>query len=156
MIKSFESKLLKIDKKSYKNIGIYNIVYITIKKVDDYENISSVNPLYLIIAHANGYIEQKGVNKYLIFDSSDENKELLKKYNDVWNGIKNKIEEVSSGKCDYEKDYMKIKFNSDDDLPLNKPLKFHNMIIIIRSVFEEDGKLYPQVFLDDTLYELNV
>ena len=50
---------------------------------------------------------------------------------------------------------MKIKFNSDDDLPLNKPLKFHNMTIIIRSVFE-DGKLYPQVLIDDTLYELNV
>ena len=59
-------------------------------------------------------------------------------------------------KCGYEKDYMKIKFNSDDDLPLNKPLIFHNMAITIRSVFEEDGKLYPQVFLDDTLYELNV
>ena len=51
---------------------------------------------------------------------------------------------------------MKIKFNSDDDLPLNKPLKLHNMTIIVRSVFEEDGKLYPQVFLDDTLCELNV
>ena len=51
---------------------------------------------------------------------------------------------------------MKIKFNSDDKLPLNKPLKFHNMTINIRSVFEEDGILYPQVFLDDTLYELNV
>ena len=49
---------------------------------------------------------------------------------------------------------MKIKFNSDDNLPLNKPLKFHLMTITIRSVFEEDGKLYPQVFLDDTLYEL--
>ena len=96
------------------------------------------------------------MNKYLIFDFTDENKELLKKYNDVWNGIKNKIEEVSSGKCDYEKDYMKIKFNSDDDLPLNKQLKFYNMTITIRSVFEEDGKLYPQVFLDDTLYELNI
>ena len=48
---------------------------------------------------------------------------------------------------------MKIKFNSDDDLPLNKPLKFHAMTIIIRSVFEEGGKLYPQIFLDDTLYE---
>ena len=51
---------------------------------------------------------------------------------------------------------MKIKFNSDDDLPLKKPLQFHNMIIIIGSVFEEDSKLYPQVFLDDTLYELNI
>ena len=146
----------KIDKKSYKNIGIYNIGYIAIKKIDDCENIYSVNPLYLLINHANGYIEEKGVNKYLIFDSTDENKELLKKYNDVWNGIKNKIEEVSSGECDYEKDYMKIKFNSDDNLPLNKPLKFHNMAITIRSVFEEDGKLYQQVFLDDTLYELNI
>ena len=55
---------------------------------------------------------------------------------------------------DYGKDYMKIKFNSDDELPLNKPLKFHSMTIIIRSVFEEDGKLYPQIFLDGTLYEL--
>ena len=155
-IKNFEPNLLKIDRKSYKNIGIYNIGYITIKKIDDYENIYSVNPLYLTIAHASGYIEEKGVNKYLVFDSTDENKELLKKYNDVWNGIKNKIEEVSSGECDYEKDYVKIKFNSDDDLPLNKPLKFHNMTITIRSVFEEDGKLYSQVFLDDTLYELNV
>ena len=51
---------------------------------------------------------------------------------------------------------MKIKFNSDDDLPLNKPLKFYNMTITIISGFEEDGKLYPQVFLDDTLYELNI
>ena len=115
-----------------------------------------MNPLYLLVNHANGYIGQKGVNKYLIFDSTDENKELLKKYNDVWNGIKDKIKEVSSGECDYEKDYMKIKFNSDDDLPLNKPLKFHMMTIIIRSVFEEDGKLYPKVFLDDTLYELSI
>ena len=109
--------------------------------------------MYLLVNHVNGYIEEKGVNKYLIFDFTDENKELLKKYNDVWNGIKNKIEEVSSGKCDCEKDYTKIKFNSDDDLPLNKLLKFHNMIIIIRSVFE-DGKLYPQAYLDDTLYKL--
>ena len=51
---------------------------------------------------------------------------------------------------------MKIKFNSDDDLPLNKLLKFRLMTITIRYVFEEDGKLYPQVFLDDTLYEINV
>ena len=100
--------------------------------------------------------QRKNVNKYLIFDTADENKELLKKYLDVWGGIKNKIKVVSNGECDYEKDYMKIKFNFDDDLPFKKPLKFHSMAITIRSVFEEDGKLYPQVFLDDTLYELNV
>ena len=69
--------------------------------------------------------------------------------------IKNEIKAINGGKeNDYGKDYMKIKFNSDNDLPLNEPLKLHAMTIIIRSVFEEGGKLYPQVFLDDTLYEL--
>ena len=51
---------------------------------------------------------------------------------------------------------MKIEFNSDDNLPLNKPLNFHNMTVTVRSVFEGDGKLYLQVFSDDTLYELNI
>ena len=116
--------------------------------------------MYLRITHANGYIECNSIedineNKYLIFDSIDENKEFLKKYNDVFNGIMGKIKEVSNDEYDYEKDYIKIIFNSDDNLPLNKPLKIHNMTITIRSVFKEDGKLYLQVFLDDTLYELN-
>ena len=62
-----------------------------LKKPDNCESIYSVNPLYLLVNHANGYIEEKGVNKYLIFDSTDENKELLKKYNDVWEGIRDKI-----------------------------------------------------------------
>ena len=155
-LKHFEPNMLKIDRKSYKNIGIYNIGYIAIKRIEDYEKICSVSPLYLRVYHASRYIEEKNENKYLIFDSTDENKELLQKYQDVWNGIKNKIKAVSSGKCDYEKAYMKIKFNSNDDLPLNKLLKFHLMTITIRSVFEEDGKLYPQIFLDDTLYELNI
>ena len=131
-IKKFDSNVSKIDKKSYKDTGIYNVRYITIKKTDDFENIYSVNPLYLLINHANGYIEEKGVIKYLIFDSTDENKDLLKQYNNVWNGSRDKIKEISSSECDYEKDYMKIKFNSDDNLPLNKPLKFHNMTIAIR------------------------
>ena len=69
--------------------------------------------LYLLVNHASGYIQGKGLNKYLIFGSTNENKELLNKYNDVWNGIKNRIKEVSSGQCDYEKDYMKIKLNSE-------------------------------------------
>ena len=82
-IKYFDARLLKIDKKSYKNIGIYNIGYITKKKIDDFHNIHIVNSLYLIVANASGYIKEKGVNKYLVFDSTDENKELLKKYSDV-------------------------------------------------------------------------
>ena len=77
-LESFKSNLLKIDKKTYKDIVIYNIGYITIKKVGDCENIYSVNPLYFRITHANGYIEEIKENKYLVFDSIDENKELLK------------------------------------------------------------------------------
>ena len=138
-LENFDSSLLKLDKKSYKDIGIYNIGYITIKKIGDCENIYSVNPLQLRITHASRYIKEINENKYLIFDSIDENKELLKKYNDVFNGIRNKIKKISGDECDYEKDYMKIKFNSDDNLPLNKQLKFHNMTITLRSVFEEDG-----------------
>ena len=108
-LEKFKSNLLKIDKKSYKDIGIYNIGYITIKKTGDCEIIYSVNPLYLRITHANGYIEKINGNKYLIFDSTDGNKELLKKYNDVFNGIKNEIKTINGGKeNDYEKDYTKI------------------------------------------------
>ena len=80
--KTFDARLLKIDKKSSKGIGIYNIGYITIEKIDECKNIHSVNPLYLLIGHANGYIEKKYVNKYLVFDSADKNKELLNKHND--------------------------------------------------------------------------
>ena len=103
-LKDFDARLLKIDKKSYKNIGIYNIGYITLRKIDDCESIYSVNPLYLRVDHVNGYIEEKGINKYLVFNSTDENKELLKKYNDVFNRIRDKTEEISDDECNYEKD----------------------------------------------------
>ena len=123
------------------------------KKISNCMNINSVNPLYLGITHTNGYIEEKDMNKYLVFDSTGKNKELLKNYNDVFNGIRDKIKEINNNECDYEKDYMKIKFNSDDDVALNKSLKFRLMTITIRHVFEEDGQFYLQVFLDDTLHE---
>ena len=77
--------VIKSWQKIIQNIGIYNIGYNTIKKIDDCKNIHSVNPLYLRIDHANGYIEEKWENKDLAFDSTDGNKELLKKYNDVFN-----------------------------------------------------------------------
>ena len=73
-IKDFNLSLIKIEKKSYKNIGIYNIGYITIKRTDDYENIHSVNPLYLMIGKVIGHIEKNNGNKCLVFDSSDESK----------------------------------------------------------------------------------
>ena len=99
-IKKLDSNLVKIDKKSYKDIGIYNIGYITVKKIDHCENSYSVNHLYLIITHESGYIEEKGVNKYLVFDSTYENEELLKKHNDDFNKIRDKIKKISGDECD--------------------------------------------------------
>ena len=76
----------------------------------------------------------------------NEKKEVLEKYTELWDGIKIEIETINGGEeNNYGEAYMKIKFNSDDDLPLNKPLKYYAMTIIIRSVFEERGKPYPQV-----------
>ena len=97
-IKDFEPNLLKIDKKSYKNIDIYYIGYITIKKIDDCENIYSVNPLYLIIGKVDGHIEEKNESKYFVFDSTDETREVLKKYTELWDGIKNEIGTINVGK----------------------------------------------------------
>ena len=77
--------------------------------------------------------------------------------NEVWDGIKYEIKTINGGKENYYgKDYMKIKFDSEDVFPLKKPLKFILMDVIIRSVFEEDEKLYVQVFLDYALYKLRI
>ena len=79
---------------------------------------------------------------------------MLEKYTKLWDKIKYLIKTINRGKSgEYEKDFMKIKFSSDDDLPLNKILKLHNLTMIVRFVFDEDGKYYPQVFLDECLYE---
>ena len=121
-------------------------------KGSDYVKINSVNPLYLIIYKVNGCIECKSIeekngNKCLTLVSTNKNKEVLIKYTELWEKIKNLIKKINSNKTsECEKDFMKIKFNSADNLPLNKILKLHNMAIVIRSVFEEDGKYYYQFF----------
>ena len=103
-IEEFNSSLLKIDKISYKDIDIYYIGYITMKKIGYYENIYSVNPLYLIIGKVNGHIEcnsiecEKIEGKYSVFDSTDENKKVSKKYRELRSGIKNEIETINDGK----------------------------------------------------------
>ena len=109
-----------------------------------------------MIGEVIGRFEENNGNKYLIFDSSDENKEVLKKYKKLQDGIKNKIENINDGECKYGKDFTKMKFFTDDDLPLSKQLTLQMLVIIIRSVFEDKGKFYPQVYLDECLYELRI
>ena len=111
--------------------------------------------MYLIIGKVDGHIEEKNGSKYLVFDSANETKEVLEKYTELWDRIKNEIETINGGKKGkYGQDFMKIKFNTDDNLLLNKPLKLHLLTIIGMSVFEEEGKFYLQPFSEEWLYEL--
>ena len=105
-LKDFDARLLKIDKKDYNEIDIYYIGYVTIKKIGDYNNINSVNPLYLMINEMIGHFEEKNENKYLVLDNVDENKEVSKKYEEVWEGIKKEIECINVGeKIKHGKDF---------------------------------------------------
>ena len=101
------------------------------------------------------HFEEKNENKYLFLDDVDENKEVSKKYEEVWESIKKDLETTNGSKrVEYRKDFEKIRFESNDDLPMNKPMRLHLLTIIIRYVFSEGGKFYPQLFLDDALYKL--
>ena len=147
-IRNFHSNLLKIDKKLHKELDIYYIGYITTKNFSDCKIIHSVNPLYLIFHSATVHFKEKNGKKYLIIDSTD-------KYEDVFSRIISEIKTINGGKeLFYEKNYARIRVNTDDDLPLNKPLKFPTLTIIIRCVFQEGEKLCPQIYLDECLYEL--
>ena len=144
-IKNFHSNLLIIDKKSHKEIDIYNIGYIRIKKFSD-----CVNPLSLIIHSATGYFKEENSEKYLILNSTD-------KYEEVWFGIRSEIKTLNGGNgLFYEKNYARIGLNTDDDLPLNKQLTFSTLTIIIRCVLQNGQKLYPEIYLDECLYEVRV
>ena len=136
--KNFQSNLLKIDQKPYKDFHIYYIGYIMIKKFGDCEkNIHSVNPLHLIMGPDTGYFTKKNGQKYLILDE-------IEKYEEVFSKIKSEIETINSGEeTYYEKHYAKIMF----DIPLNKTIKFPTSTIIIRCIFQNGKKLCPQVHL---------
>ena len=100
--------MLKVDKKDYNRIDIYYISYVTVKKIANCNNINSVNPLYLMINEMIGHFEKKNENKYLVLDDVDENKDVSKKYEEVWEGIKTEIETINGcEKIEYGKDFLK-------------------------------------------------
>ena len=102
----FDARFLKVNRKDYDEIDIYYIGYVAIKKIADYNNINSVNPLYLMINEMIGYFEEKNENKYLALDDVDENKEVSKKYEEVWESVKKEIETINGGeKIEYGKNF---------------------------------------------------
>ena len=150
-IKNFNNNNLKLDKKGVLSNDVYYIGYITKKPQ---WNVSSVNPLYLMINKIKGHFEEVDGDKYLIINS--ENGDIMQKYQEVFNGIKEIMKKVNdyNQPIKYDDNYMKIKFNTDDNIPPNKIIYFPTTNIIIRSVTQKDGKYYAQLFLDDCLYEV--
>ena len=128
-------------------------------KTLDNKNIDSVDYLYLIFNNVNGYIEcnstkQGNEDKYLIFAFTNNNKEVLQKYTKLWDEIKNDIGTIRGDKLiKYGRDLKKIRFESDDDLPLGKVLSIPMSIIPVGSVFKKDSNYYPQAHLHECLYE---
>ena len=102
----------------------------------------------------NGYFEEINKNKYLTGVPTNESKEIIKKYKELWSIIRDLIRAITKSSNDYDEKYMKIKFDSDDYLPLNKTIEIHDVTVVVRVVFHENNKYYMQVFLDECLYEL--
>ena len=124
-IKDFDPNNIKIDEKSYKHILIYYIGYVTIKHWK-YVKVNSVNPLYLIFNKVNGYFEEINGNKYLTLVPTNESKEKIKKYEELWIKIRDLTRSITKSLDDYDEKYMKIKFLSDDNLPLNKMIEIYS------------------------------
>ena len=123
------------------------------KIITECKEINSVNPIYLRIADTKGQFKKdKNDNVWylIIFGNAD----VLRKSANIWKSIRAKIEENTGGIVQYHKDYIKIIFESDDNLPKDNVVNMHQVTIIIRSVFAQNSKFYPQLFLDDALYEL--
>ena len=129
---------------SYKNILIYHIVYVTIKN-SKYIKINGASSLHIIINNMNGYFEEINKNKNLTLVRTNERQEVIKKCEELWSKIRDLISSITKNSYDYDEKYMKIKFNSDDELPLNKTIEIHSMIKVVRDAFYENNKYYPQI-----------
>ena len=144
----FDGSKIKVDKKNFNDIDIYYLGYEHKKKITECNEINSVNPLYLRIKDMKGQFKKgKGDNVWylIIFGDAD----VLRKFANIWKSIRAKIEENTGGIVQYDKNYMRIKFESNDNLPTDNVVNIHLATIITRSVFAQNGKFYPELFLDD-------
>ena len=141
----FDGSKIKIDRKYLNDIDIFYLGYEYKKKFTECNEMNSVNPLYLRIKVMKGQFKKgKGDNVWylIIFGDAD----VLRKFANIWKSIRAKIEENTGGIVQYDKDYMKIKFESNDNLPIDNIVNMHQVTIIIRSAFTQNNKFYPQLF----------
>ena len=151
-IKNFDPNLLSIGQMSFKK-DTDCIIYDT----DYFKNLNSKNSFYVVFNNVDAYIEENDEGKYLIFTLPDKKKEALENHTELWDEIKDQIETKSGNKpIEYKKYLIKIKFESADDLPLIKMLNIPECVIIVRSVFQENSKYYPQVFYMIVFMNMNM
>ena len=147
--RNFDPNIIKLDQKPNTTILIYYIGYVTITDLKNVK-INSANPLYLIFNKVNGYFEDINKSKYIMLVPTNQSKEKVEKYEETCS----KIGDLTKKLDDYDEKCMKIKFNSDDKLPINKAIEISSIMIVVRNSFFENNKYYPQVFLDECLYKI--
>ena len=147
----FDESKIRVDKKDFNDIDIYYLGYDHKKKIPEYNVTNSVNSLYLRIVNMNGQFEKgKDCAWYLVVSDKDD---VYKKLVNILKSIKNKITKKIWDVVEYDNDYIKIKFESNNIFPIDKDVNIHLAIMTIRVIFAKDGKYYPQLFLNDGLYK---
>ena len=145
----FDVSKIKVDKKDFNDINIYYLGFEHKKKISECDVINSANPLYLRIVNTNGQFKKGKDDVWYLLISDD----IFKKLVDIFESIKNIITEKTGNAVDFDKDYMKIKFESNNIFPEGNDVNVRMATITIRAIFAQDGKYYPQLFLDDGLYK---
>ena len=144
----FDKNLIKVYKRESRiGADIYYIGYIVNKPQ---YNINSVNPLHLILKDVKCTVEDLN-DRYLVIDLS--NKDVLNVFDDMFNFISNKINKID-GDDKKVYGYIRLKFNSDVDLPLNKLIKFHTLTVIVACLIRKGNKSYPEIYVGEGIYEL--
>ena len=147
-INNFDPSLSNIDQVLFDELIMHNIKYI--------KDLDSLNSRYLVFNNLDAYFEKSGENKYLIFASTDKNKLMLENHKELWDEIKEQIKLTSAEKVEYSKyskDFVRVRFKRNDELPLNKRINIPLCVKIVSRIFKEDGEYYPQVLLHDCFYE---
>ena len=149
-INDFDSNLLEVIKRESRiGANIYYIGYVFNPNYD----YNTINPLYFIINRLIGYIEEiEGFNdKYLVVTKSMHNRKIIHSFDTIWSHIEHKINPNNFNNNNI-KDYDKLRFNSDVDLPTDILIEFRSLVINVSCVIEKDGKYYPEICLDECLY----
>ena len=156
-INDFDSNLLEVIKRESRiGANIYYTGYVFNPNYD----YNSINPLHFIINRLIGYVEEieGSDDKYLVVTKSMRNRKLIHSFDNVWSHIEHKINpnnfnnNNNNNNNNNIKDYDKLRFNSDIDLPTDTLIEFRSLVINVSCVIEKDGKYYPEIYLDECLY----